>query len=83
MLVRIYPTHRKMIQFPLKQDIGVLLVFEFVRIYKAAIVHQDAYVPVNSMGKTNESLEVRLFWLLIYDATSAFVLLLLEYCDWE
>lgn len=56
-------------------------MFDFVRIHEAAILHQDAYVPVNSMDKTNESVEVRLFLLLIYDATSAFVLLLLEYCD--
>lgn len=58
-------------------------MFDFVRIYEAAILHQDAYVPVNSMDKTNESVEVTLFWLLIYNATSAFVLLLVEYCDWE
>lgn len=38
-------------------------------------------MPVNSMDETNESAEIGLFSLLIYDATSAFVLLLLECCD--
>lgn len=36
-------------------------MFDFVRIYEVAILHQDAYMPVNSMDKTNESVEVRLF----------------------
>lgn len=61
MPVRIYFTCRKMFHFPLRQDMRGFLNFFLLRIYKAAIVHQDAYVPVNSMDKTNESVEVRLF----------------------
>lgn len=50
-----------------------------------------AYMHVHSLDKTywnKWSIEVRWYvvgngWLLIYDATSAFVLLLLKCCDWE